>query len=89
MAADIDEVTNDLLDAADFEEQGSVAKAKAFITHATRYLILHPTSQSDQGTSMAIDPKTVESLLIRAREFVSGRQGAKVRFLSASEGFRR
>lgn len=94
MAATIDEIFDALSDNADFEETGSVTKAKAFITAATRYLVLSPNSQSDQGSSLTINAGQIESLLQRARAFVTSNTSstartAKVRFLSAGEGFRR
>lgn len=91
MAATIDEIYDDLLDNADFEEVASLAKAKAFVTAATRFLILSPQAQSDQGSSMTLNASQIENLLIRAREFVAKNQTGRgaVRFLSTSQGFRR
>ncbi|MEM1224602.1 MAG: hypothetical protein AAGJ40_02835 [Planctomycetota bacterium] len=96
MATTLDEVYESLDANADFEEVGSVAKAKAFATAATKFLFLSPQSQADQGSSMTISVQQVENLLHRARAFVDGygTDGAVssrggVRFLSASEGFRR
>ena len=94
MAATIDEVIDDLLDNADFEESASLSKARTFITAATRYLILTPASQSDQGSSLAMGLQQIQSLLSRATAFVNSNDtasaaGSRVRFLSAGEGFRR
>lgn len=94
MPSTIDEIYDALDTNADFEETGSVTKAKAFITAATRYLVLSPNSQSDQGSSLTINAAQIEALLQRARAFVaasssSSASTSKVRFLSASEGFRR
>lgn len=90
MAATIDEVIDALLDNADFEASNSVSKAQLFITAATRYFILVPSSQSDQGSSMAISTATIENLLNRARIFVAANRtpSGAVRFLSVSGGFR-
>lgn len=89
----IDEIYDALSANADFEEFGDVAKAKCFISAATRYLVLSPNSQSDQGTSLTINAQQIESLLQRARAFVAanptGASGAKVRFFSIGEGFMR
>ena len=94
MAATIDEVIDDLLDNADFEQADSVAKARTFITAANRYFILTPASQSDQGSSLAMGLAQIQSLLNRATAFVkqsstSTAATSHVRFLTFSEGFRR
>lgn len=92
-APTIDEVTDDLLENADFEEQSSVAKARAFITAAKRYLILSPQSQSDQSSSLTISVEQIMDLMRRAQQYVDHKaainSGSRVRFLSAAEGFRR
>lgn len=82
-----------LWDNADFEEVGSVTKAKAYITAATRWLALEPASQSDQGSSLAFAPAQVERIMQRARAFVAANNNSSastsgVRFLSAGQGFR-
>lgn len=92
MAINIDQITDDLLDNADFEEVSSVTKAKAFITAAKRFLILTPAAQSDQASSLSISVEGIERLYRRAQQYVdnsSASNGSRVRFLSASEGFRR
>jgi hypothetical protein len=93
MACTIDEVYDDLLNNADFEELSSVTKARAFATAAKRFLILSPQQQTDQGSSMTISVNQIENLLRRAQQFIeqSNRSaaGGSVRFLSAAEGFRR
>ena len=94
MATTIDEIYDDLSNNADFEEVGSVAKAKAFVTAATRYLIVSPASQSDQGSSMVINSQQIERLLQRARSFIAANERtsaatSRVRFLTAAQGFRR
>ena len=90
---DIDEITDDLLRNADFEEKSSVAKAKAFVTAATRYLIASPQSASDQSSSLTINAGEIRDLLTRAQQYVAQQaarsNGTSVRFLSAAEGFRR
>lgn len=94
MAVTIDTVIDNLLDNADFEESASVAKARAFITAATQFLILSPQSQSDQGSSLTMSVQQIENLLKRARSFVeqtdtSSATSTRVKFLTAAEGFRR
>lgn len=90
MAATIDEVIDALLDNADFEAARSVSKANAFATAATRYFILTPQSQSDQGSSMAISVAQIDNLLNRARNFIAANQSpaSAVRFISVSGDFR-
>lgn len=91
-APTIDEITDDILNNADFEEQSSVTKANAFVTAAKRYLILSPESQSDQGSSLTISTSQIENLMRRAQQYIDhrSRQSAgSARFLSAAEGFRR
>lgn len=90
----VQDLRDALWDNADFEEVGSVLKAKAYITAATRWLALEPASQSDQGSSLAFAPDKVERIMQRARAFVASNTGSSsatssVRFLSAGTGFRR
>lgn len=90
--ATLSDAVSDMVDNVDFEEVGSVAKARAFITAANKYLILKPTQQSSHdGSSLSWDVSRVEGLLARARDYVStnstGGSGT-VRFLGVSNGFR-
>lgn len=92
MPVTIDEVIDNLLEHADFEEVGSVAKAAEFVTAAKRFFILSPEAQADQGTMLRVSVQQIENLLNRAQQYIeanSGAGGPRVRFLSASEGFRR
>ena len=91
MATTIDEVIDELLNNADFEEVGSVAKASAFITAAKRFFILSPEQQAHQGTMMRVSVEQIERLMQRAQQFVDVNSGrtSRVRFLSAAGGFRR
>jgi len=79
---------------ADFEETGSVTKAKAFITAATRWLIRRPDSASDGASSLSIGKQYIENLLKRAYAFVAANKtpssgdSSSVRFLSVTTGFR-
>lgn len=88
----LDQIIDDVVSYADFEEVGSVARAKLFITAAKRYLLINPSSQSDQGSSMTMDTPQIQGLLHRAQQYVDRSvrsNGSSVRFLSAAEGFRR
>ena len=90
-APTIDEITDEILNNADFEEQNSLSRAKAFVTAAKRFLILTPESQADQSSSMSISASEISNLMRRAQQFVDkrSRKTGAVRLLSASEGFRR
>jgi hypothetical protein len=93
MAATISEILDDLSDYSDYEEVGSVDRAKRFITAARRFIAL-PSSQSDQGSAMGYTPAVMQQELAYARQYVAANQAAtsassSVRFLSAAEGFRR
>jgi hypothetical protein len=84
----IADIESDLLEYADFEEVASVARAKSFITAAKRWLILRPTSASNQSSSLSMDTTKVESMLRRAQDFVAANSNGAVRFLGAGENFR-
>jgi len=93
MSNTLDEILNDCLDNADFEEQNSVVKAKRFVTAATKYLLLTPAQQSTEGTSLTMSVHQIENLLVRARDYIqakdtSGNTGVGTRFLSGRNDFR-
>lgn len=95
MPATVDEVIDDLIDYADFESVGSVSRAQTFVTAAKRFLILSPQQQSDQGSSLTMSVAQIEKMMHRAQQFIDQKStvtsaaSSRVRFLSASEGFRR
>lgn len=94
MPTTIDVVIDALTDNADFAATSDVTKAKAFVTAAIQYLVLSPASQSDQGTSLSIAPETIRALMNKAQQLIdsegsSTAETSRVRFLSASRGFRR
>lgn len=66
----IDEIYDDLLQLADFEEVGSVQRAREFITVANRWLILQPEEQQDQYSRIKFNTARIEALLVRARQYV-------------------
>ena len=93
MAATVDEILNALLDYADYEEVGSVSRARTYLTACRRFLSL-PANQSDQGSSLGYTPQYVQSELDFARRYIAANDtgstgSSSVRFLSVSEGFRR
>lgn len=94
MALVIADIEADLLEYADFEEVGSVSRARLFITAAKRWLILRPESASNQSSSMSMSKSVVADLLQRAQNYVSANasttSGASggVRFLGVGGSFR-
>lgn len=93
MAFAIADIEADLIDYADFEEVGSVSRAKLFITAAKRWLILRPESASNQSSSLSMSKSVVVDLLKRAQNYVAATATAAnggsggVRFMSV-ERFR-
>lgn len=76
---------------ADFEEVGSVSRAKAFITAANQWLILKPESASNQSSSLSMGKAEVSALLQRARDYVLANDttaSTRVRFLQPGGSFR-
>ncbi len=86
----VEQIEQTLLDNADFEEADSVTKAKAFVTSAKRWLILRPNSASHQGNSLSLNAGQVESMMVRAQDFISANavNSGRVRFLGM-DGFTR
>jgi hypothetical protein len=89
----IADIEADLLDYADFEEVGSVSRARLFITAAKRWLILRAESASNQSSSLSIGKSYVEQMLKRAQDYVAanatvGGGPGGVRFLSVGRSFR-
>jgi hypothetical protein len=90
----IADIEADLIAYADFEEVGSVVRARSFITAAKRWLILRPESASNEGSSLSMSKSVVMDLLKRAQDYVaanaesSGGGRGGVRFLGAGRSFR-
>jgi len=81
----IDEVQDSLIENADFEEMGSVPKAKLFTAAAKRWLILRPNSASHLGNSLTLNAQYVNEMLQRALAFIqSNSAGDGVRFLTTN-----
>lgn len=92
-AATLDEILDALNDYSDYEEVGSVSRAKSYVTAARRFLQL-PTSSSEQGSSLGYTPASIQSEIATARAFIAANDDtpsskSAVRYLSASEGFYR
>ena len=91
--ATLDAILESLNDYSDYEEVGSVARARSYVTAARRFLQL-PSTSSEQGSSMGYTPQVIQQEIATARAFIDANTstssgGSAVRFLSASEGFRR
>ena len=87
----IADIEADLVEYADFEEVGSVARARLFITAAKRWLILRPDSASNEGSSLSMGKSVVMDMLKRAQDFVAANDnsgGGRVRFLGVGGNFR-
>jgi hypothetical protein len=89
----LEDIEEGLEENADFEEVGSVSKAKAFITWMNRWLIRRPDSASNGASSLSINKGAMLDLLKRAQAFVSATptdsaSGANVKFLSFRDDFR-
>ena len=90
---DLATVESDLLDYSDFEEVGSVSRAKSYITAANRWLTIVAASASNQGSSLTRNVQQVMQMMARAQSFVAAKDTAsannsKVRFFGISQGFR-
>lgn len=90
----LESVEASLLDYADFEEVGSVSRAKSFLTAALRFQALAPDSESNQSSSMSIGKQWLSDETKRARAYIAANatssSGAQrgVSFLSVNHGFR-
>ena len=85
----IADIEADLIDYADFEEVGSVSRAKLFVTAAKRWLILRAESASNQSSSLSIGKSFVETMLKRAQDYVTANSsGGRTRFLGVGRSFR-
>lgn len=76
MSVTLSDVQTALLDNADFEEDGSLAKAKAFQTAAKQWFILVPNSTSKEGASMSMHSQQIENLLKRANAYIAANDTA-------------
>ena len=79
----------------DYEEVGSVTKAKAVVSAARAWMILRPESAAAQAESMTIGKQFVSDILESARRYIAANNSSATnssntgtRFLSVNEGFR-
>ena len=90
---DVDQIKTDLVTYADFEEQGSVSRAKSFVTAAKRWLVLTPQMAGSDGRTLTMSHSEVSKLLTRAQNYVDANDTAssgtsKVRHFSFENDFR-
>lgn len=77
-----------------FEEVGSVQRAKAVVTLGNRWLVSRAESASNQSSSLSLGKSFVETMVRRATEYVAanattaGGGSSRVRFLGAGASFR-
>ena len=94
MANDFETIQTALLEYSDYEETGSVARAKLYITAAKKWLNLVAGSSSNQSSSMTFNTQQIHEELKHARAFVAANDRTaaggpgSVRFLGAGGGFR-
>ncbi len=79
---------------ADWRVGPSAAKARAFVTAATKLLVMMPVSSSDDGHSTSTNITQIESQMKDAQAYLNSIGGntsstSKVRFLTTRTGFRR
>lgn len=85
----IADIEASLIDYADFEEVGSVSRARSFVTAANRWLILRAESASNQSSSLSIGKNYVEGMLKRAQAYIQANASTgDVRFLQPGGFFR-
>jgi hypothetical protein len=93
MAETFDTIQAALIEYSDYEEVGSVARAKQYITAAKRWLALVAGSASNQGSSLTFNVAQIEAMKDQAIAWVAAndtqRNGSgRVRFLGAGSSFR-
>lgn len=90
-AADLDTILDNLNDFSDYEEVGSISRAKSFITACRRFIAL-PSSQSDKGSSLGYDQANVLEMMRQAQVFVRAEASAAsaggIRHLGIGRDFR-
>jgi hypothetical protein len=88
----IEELTATLHANADWRVTPDVEKARAFVTAATKLILILPQSSADDGFSMTTNIQQVERQMQEAQSFLNqvaaGVSTSRVRFLTF-RGFRR
>ena len=89
MPVDIAAIEKELEELLDFEEVGSVDRARKFITVANKWLAFKAESASHQSSSMTIGKSYVVEMIKRAHNFVASHsRSSGVRHLGVGRGFR-
>lgn len=92
-AATLTQILDDLNDYSDYEEVGSVSRARSYVTAARRFLQL-PSSSSEQGSSSGYTPQLIQEEIRLARAYIRANDtnvnsgNSQVRVLGIAEGFR-
>lgn len=82
-------LVEDLETALDYEETGSLSKAKTVVTIVNKLIVRRPQSSGRDGSSISYDVNQLRQLRDEARAYVSAKsRGGSVRFLGPSQGFR-
>ncbi len=88
--ADIATIEANLVAALDYEETGSVTKAKQVVTYANQWLVLKPQSAGRSSSNMTMDTDQVRRIRDEARQYVNAAESTnRVSFFQTSTDFRR
>lgn len=89
-ASSLTAITNAVMDNMSFEEDGSLAKARAFVTAANLWLLKNAGSSSRDGNSLTLNVAQIQAMVEQARAYVaqSAAAGGGVKHFTTSEGFR-
>lgn len=87
--ATIPELIDALEDALDYEESGSLSKAKTVVTIVNKLIVRRPQASSRDGSSISYDANQLRQLRDEARAYVNAKsRGGAVRFLGPTQSFR-
>jgi len=89
-AATLEEILDALNDYSDYDEVGSVERARSFVTAARRFLQL-PSSSAEQGSSLGYSPQLIQAEIATARAYIAANAAGEgsVRFLTINRGYLR
>jgi len=79
-----------ILDALDYEETGSLTKAKQVVSLCRKLLVVTPTGSSAGGSSTSWDINQIKTIKEEAQAYISrASAGSSVRFLGVENDFGR
>ena len=79
-----------ILDALDYEETGSLTKAKQVVSLCRKLLVVTPTSSGAGGSSVVWDINQIKTLKEEAQAYISANTaGSQSRFLGVQNDFGR